>query len=92
MLGFLLGCLFFVLSRFAIAPCFQWLDHTIPTSIVSVDDGAAMMPSSTTDENLVLVGIMSAKQFLVSRVVPSFDTWTSTIPGKVSFVLCTVHV
>lgn len=37
----------------------------------------------TTDENLVLIGVMSAKQFLESRVIPSFETWAKTVPGKV---------
>lgn len=37
------------------------------------------------DKHLVLVGIMTAKKFLNSRIVASYHTWASTIPGRVLF-------
>jgi len=91
LLGFILGCVFFALTRFAIVPCLRSLDHTILVSVWQHND-ARWTHTSTTDQNLVLIGIMSAKQFLKSRVIPSFDTWVATVPGKVSslFVLLTL--
>ena len=37
----------------------------------------------TTDRNLLLIGVLTSKSFLKSRVLPSLDTWVQTIPGKV---------
>lgn len=81
--GFILGCTFFVLTRFAVIPCFLSVDHTIAAGGELEHENTDLMPTSTTDENLVLVGVMSAKQFLESRVIPIFDTWAMTVPGKV---------
>ena len=81
--GFILGIAFFLLTRFAVVPCFWSLDRIIPVSDKSQREDASMTSTSTTDENLVLVGVMSAKQYLESRVIPGFDTWATTIPGKV---------
>jgi len=82
--GFILGCSFFLLTRFAIVPCFWSVDRSILAGEESQTDNASLTPTSTTDENLVLIGVMSAKPFLESRVIPSFDTWAINIPGKVS--------
>ena len=82
--GFILGCSFFLLTRFAIVPCFSSVDRTILASEESQTNDASSTPTSTTDENLVLIGVMSAKPFLESRVIPSFDTWARTVPGRVS--------
>ena len=82
--GFILGCTFFVLTRLAIVQCYWSLDRTIPAGGEWHHDDTPWTPVSTTDENLVLIGVMSAKQFLESRVIPIFDTWAKTIPGKVS--------
>ena len=87
--GFILGCSFFLLTRFAIVPCFLSVDRTVPAGDESRNEDASSTPASTTDENLVLIGVMSAKQFLECRVIPSFDTWATSIPGKVS---CPVFV
>ena len=84
LLGFILGCTFFVLTRFAVMQCYWSLDHTIPAGGEWQHDFISWTPTSTTDENLVLIGVMSAKQFLEPRVIPIFDTWAKTIPGKVS--------
>ena len=35
--------------------------------------------------NLVLVGVMTAKKYLNSRIVSSYQTWATTIPGKVIY-------
>jgi len=83
LLGFVLGCAFFVLTRFAVIPCFWSLDHSVPSDGWQ-NEHADLTSASTTDENLVLVGVMSAKQFLESRIIPIFDTWAVTVPGKVS--------
>ena len=85
LLGFFLACLFFMLTRFAIVPCFRSLDHTIPATGGWQLADAGMIRTSTTDENLLLIGVMSTKEFLESRVVPIFDTWARNIPGKVSY-------
>lgn len=37
------------------------------------------------DKNLVLIGIMTAKQFVNSRAVASYHSWVKTIPGRVIF-------
>jgi len=91
LLGVVLGFAFFMLTRFAIVPCLLSSDHTLHIIEESqhenfVHEDSSMTRTSTTDQNLVVIGIMSAKQFLESRVIPSFDTWVTTIPGKVSFV------
>ena len=39
----------------------------------------------TTDRNLVLVGVMTAKRFLKTRAVAAYETWINSIPGKVIF-------
>lgn len=39
----------------------------------------------TTDTNLVLIGVMTAKTFLDSRVISCHETWATSIPGKVIF-------
>lgn len=38
-----------------------------------------------TDRNLVFVGVMTASEFLRTRVVAANNTWARTIPGKVVF-------
>jgi len=87
LLGFILACMFFMLTRFAIVPCLRSLDRTIPALGGWQHEGAGVVPASTTDENLVLVGVMSTKEFLESRVIPIFDTWATAIPGKVSYLV-----
>jgi len=82
--GFVLGCTFFLITRFAVIPCLWSVDRTIPADGGWQREYSDSAPTSTTDENLVLIGIMSAKQFLESRIIPIFDTWAKTIPGKVS--------
>jgi len=86
-----------MLTRFAIVPCLHSLDRTIPLSGGWHHEDVSVTARSTTDENLVLVGVMSTKEFLESRVIPIFDTWAMTIPGKVSdslfesFLLSCMH-
>jgi len=82
--GFLFGCAFFLLTRFAVVPCFWSVDRAIPAGVESRREDASTTPAGITDENLVLIGVMSAKQFLESRVIPGFDTWATAVPGKVS--------
>lgn len=50
------------------------------------DHGARRAYSEiTTDANLVLVGVMTAKVFLKTRAVAAYNTWVTSIPGKVIF-------
>jgi chondroitin sulfate synthase len=37
------------------------------------------------DQNLVLVGVMTARKYIHSRAVGVFETWGQTLPGKVIF-------
>ena len=42
------------------------------------------MPDSSEDgQKLLLVGIMTAKKYLNSRVIAAYDTWAREIPGRV---------
>lgn len=88
--GLVLGCAFFLLTRYALVPCSWPVDLTIPPDGEVQREDAGVIRSSTTDENLVLIGVMSAKEFLESRVVPSFETWATTVPGKVGSCLRSV--
>jgi len=47
-----------------------------------VEESGRERSTDTTDANLVLVGVMTAKQFLATRAVAAYDTWVSSIPGK----------
>ena len=40
---------------------------------------------ATTDKNLVLIGVMTAKVYLDSRVLAAHNTWAKSVPGKVLF-------
>ena len=51
--------------------------------LLFTDDNSHL--SGTTDKNLVLVGVMTAKPFLETRVTAAFDTWVSSVPGKVNY-------
>ena len=85
--GFIIGCMFFMVTRFSVVPCLWLLDRTILLGDGWQHDDTSLTPTSTTDQNLVLVGVMSAKQFLESRIIPSFDTWATTVPGKVRYLI-----
>ena len=81
-----------MLTRFAIVPCLRSLDRTISATDGWQHEDASMVPASTTDQNLILIGVMSTKEFLESRVIPIFDTWAKTIPGKVSYIIHFSHI
>lgn len=38
-----------------------------------------------TDRNLIFVGVMTAKEFLTSRVIVASNTWAKNFPGKVVY-------
>ena len=39
-------------------------------------------------KQLVLIGVMTAKKYLHTRVLAAYNTWVSTIPGQVIFYSC----
>lgn len=39
----------------------------------------------TSPNNLVLVGVMTAKNFLHERTQAVYDTWGKTVPGRIAF-------
>jgi len=77
-----------MLTRFAIVPCLRLVDHANPVTGWWQHEDMSTVPTSTTDENLLLIGVMSTKEFLESRVMPVFDTWATNVPGKVSYLGC----
>jgi hypothetical protein len=88
--GLLIGSLCQLGLQFYVLPCLRLRDHdnrdAVIRSRILMDRPMAKL---STDENLVLVGVMTAKALLESRVVPAYDTWVSSIPGKVGYVeLC----
>ena len=63
-------------------------EHTISKnrSVHSWLLGTAFVDTNlTTDQNLVLVGVMTTKRFLQTRAVAAYETWINSIPGKVIF-------
>ena len=53
----------------------------------SESDPTRWMPDSKEEDGqrLLLVGVMTAKKYLNSRVIAAYDTWASKIPGRVIF-------
>ena len=53
----------------------------------SESDPTRWMPDSSEEDGqqLLLVGVMTAKKYLNSRVIAAYDTWASKIPGRVIF-------
>jgi hypothetical protein len=80
MLGIITGYLVGFLMQLLLFSRVQLLGCDL-TAQPSVEDDLKL--SDTTDKNLVLVGVMTAKAFLETRVVPAYSTWVQSIPGKV---------
>ena len=90
LLGLSVGFILVVISRFIVVPSCS--DRSLfAASLLSDVLGGNYFGNSvalgTTDKNLVLVGVMTAKPFLRSRVIPAFDTWAAAMPGKVCYLL-----
>ena len=76
-IGFIIGSVLGVTMQLIVLQCHKQTTPFVEDKHLQSDSQVA------TNRNLVLVGVMTAKQFLESRVVPAFDTWASTVPGKV---------
>ena len=48
-----------------------------------VENGERELSNHVTDSNLVLIGIMTTEAFLETRAVAAYETWVSSVPGKV---------
>jgi len=60
-------------------------ETTLPDRMLSTNKTGYHASGITTDSNLVLVGVMTARVFLHTRVLAAYNTWVKTIPGRVIF-------
>jgi hypothetical protein len=81
-LGVFLGCFAGFLMQLFVLPRIRLLSNG-PTKQPGMEEEGPL--KDTTDNNLVLVGVMTAKAFLETRAIPAYDTWVSSIPGKVIY-------
>lgn len=95
--GILLGLYFGIWSGNAVFPCIHDetggqvaqskekrdnIDNNFDQSSI---DNVNNIIKETNSDKLLLVGVMTAKKYLTSRVVSSFETWAKNIPGKVIY-------
>lgn len=53
-----------------------------PLGIISLDTSDTM---TTSQRNLVFVGVMTAKEFLNDRAKAVYETWGKEVPGRMAF-------
>lgn len=62
---------------------FSFLAHSLgPLEMINLQQSDTM---STSQSNLVFVGVMTAKEFLTDRAKAVYDTWGKEVPGRLAF-------
>ena len=62
------------------------IHHDSVKSIVnSSSSNVYFVPSHSPSKRLILVGVMTARKYLTTRVVSAYETWAKSIPGHVIF-------
>ena len=56
-----------------------------PTSKLGAKDKKLSTLSNTPKKKLLLIGVMTAKKYLNTRIIASYQTWAKTIPGNVIY-------
>jgi hypothetical protein len=80
--GVSLGCVAGFLMQLFVLPRIRSIGNG-STKLPGMEGEVDWPLKDATNKNLVLVGVMTAKAFLETRVIPAYDTWASSIPGKV---------
>lgn len=85
--GFLIG----MVNQYLVAKQNLWCLSSLEADVLRIRDGDNLdgnylpPPSATTDDNLVLIGVMTAKKYLQTRVVAARDTWANNSTLRIIF-------